>query len=254
MTPPFLKAENFGAAIAHGFFGRQGGISEPPFDTLNTGPFSSDDPDCIIENRRRCVNAIGADAAKLITLKQVHSATVVKGTEPFRDAPEADALVSATPGLVLGVLTADCMPLLFVDLQARVAGACHAGWRGACAGVIGATVKEMVALGAKADRIHAALGPCLRQPNFEVGMDLVAAFTGSWRNSSDLFAPGATSEKRLFNLAGFAARQLEESGVNSFTDLNICTLGSNEAYFSYRASQRLGATDYGRNLSIIVTP
>ena len=252
--PPFVtSAALAGADAAHGFFSRLGGVSTGPFESLNTGPGSSDAPEAVAENRARCARAIGADPRHLTTLHQIHSATVV--TAPFNGArPEADGVVSNRPGLALGVLTADCMPFLFIDPQSRVIAAAHAGWRGALCGVLGATVDAMCALGARPDQIIAGVGPCLRQPNFEVGIDLLSAFTDKHPQSEEFFKPGVNSEKRQFDLVGFGIWRLAQVGVTRTDDAAICTLADNERYFSYRAARRSGHADYGRNLSLIMLP
>lgn len=251
MTPPFRTSPRLAeTGLAHGFFGREGGVSERIFTSLNTGLGSIDKPERVHENRRRCRQALGVD--HLLTLYQVHSPTVIHIEKPFdSEAPKADAMVTTVPGIALGVLAADCMPFLFADPDAGVIGAAHAGWRGALAGVLEQTVKAMTALGAKPARIIAALGPCLRQKNFEVGLDLVEAFTEKHPLAEQFFAPGISDEKRQLDLAGFGRWRLAESGVDAMDDLGVCTIAAAERYFSYRASRRRGEPDYGRNLSAI---
>lgn len=252
MTPPHLSSRTLQGAV-HGFFGREGGVSEGLFASLNTGLGSSDDPQRVAENRRRCRKALGA--AHLVTLYQIHSADAVIVNEPWEGAgPRADGMATRAKGIALGVLAADCMPFLFVDAEAEVIGAAHAGWRGALAGVLGNTVAAMTALGAAPHRIRAALGPCLRQPNFEVGQDVVAAFTAKHPDAEQFFAPGVSAEKRQFDLAGFGRAALSQAGVDHLDDLGVCTLGEKSRYFSYRASRRADEPDYGRNLSAIVLP
>jgi len=254
MAPPFLTSPLLDLpGAAHGFFSRAGGVSKGVFASLNTGPGSGDDPAAVTENRRRCAEALGVPADALITNYQCHSADVVIVTEPWRSAPkQADALATKTPGLALGVLAADCMPWLFLDPEARVIGAAHAGWRGALAGVLENTVGAMETLGARRGRIRAALGPCLRQPNFEVGLDLVEAFQAKYPQAARFFSPGRNGAKRQFDLAGFAAWRLASAGVERIGDVGLCTLGASEDYYSYRAGRRRGEDDYGRNLSAIV--
>ncbi len=253
-TAPFLTARNLEGAnkVAHGFFSRAGGVSNGIYASLNTGPGSNDSAEHVSENRQRCVQSIGAPDAKILTAFQIHSARVVTVDGPFQgERPKADAIVTNTPGLALGVLTADCMPWLFTDPQAGVIGSAHAGWRGALEGVLENTITAMEAIGAKRSNIQAALGPCLRQPNFEVGLELVDAFVGRHPWSGDYFAPGEKAEKRQFDLAGFGAECLKKAGVGSIDDLGICTLAAPDQYFSYRASRLRGDEDYGRNLSVI---
>ncbi|MBI1364774.1 MAG: peptidoglycan editing factor PgeF [Alphaproteobacteria bacterium] len=252
-APPCLTVPSLDRpGLRHGFFGREGGVSEGLFASLNAGLGSSDKPEHVAENRARCASALGVASGRLLTLYQAHSAAVVTVREPWRTTPpEADAMVTDRPGLALGVLTADCMPFLFADVDAGVVGAAHAGWRGALAGVIEATVDAMEALGARRARIAAALGPCLRQPNFEVGTDLVAAFVAKYPEAERFFAAGAIPEKKQFDLAAFGRWRLAEAGVAALDDTGRCTLGETTRYFSYRASRRAGEPDYGRNLSAI---
>lgn len=248
MTPPHLRSSALPAP--HGFFGRAGGVSDGMFASLNTGLGSSDDPARVAENRARCRDALGA--AHLVTLYQVHSAETVIVDKPWDGAgPRADGMATRLKGVALGVLAADCMPFLFVDAEAEVIGAAHAGWRGALAGVIGATIRAMERLGAKPHRIRAALGPCLRQPNFEVGLDVRDAFAAKHPDTERFFAPGAAADKRQFDLAGYGRAELVRAGVDHLDDAGVCTLGEKSAYFSYRASRRATEPDYGRNLSAI---
>ncbi len=252
--PPFLTAKNLAKTngISHGFFSRSGGVSDGIYASLNTGPGSNDDPANVFENRKRCAYAIGAPDASLLTGYQIHSANVVTVDKPWSgERPKADAIVTNTPGLALGVLTADCMPWLMADPEAGVIASAHAGWRGALNGVLENTVAAMESIGANRDNIRAALGPCLRQPNFEVGLELLDAFTNRHPWSVQYFAAGEKTEKRQLDLARFGAECLKRAGVNDIDDLSICTLAAPDHYFSYRASRQRGEDDYGRNLSAI---
>lgn len=251
MTPPYLQSRLLSkAGGAHGFFGRGGGISNGIYSSLNTGLGSADDPANTAENRLRCREALGAD--HLLTLHQVHSADAVIVTEPWTgQGPKADAMATRLKGVALGVLAADCMPFLFIDPEAEIIGAAHAGWRGALAGVLEATVRAMGSIGAEAERIVAAVGPCLRQPDFEVGLDVVEAFAEEYPGTEQFFAPGASPKKRQFDLVGFGRVRLAAAGVSRLDDVGVSTLADSGAYFSYRASRRANEPDYGRNLSAI---
>ncbi len=252
-TPPFMVSPLLDQpGLAHGFFSRDGGVSVPPYATLNTGPGSDDRPDAVAENRRRCALALGVAPNRLLTGYQVHSPDVRLVEAPWENGPEkVDGLVTKTPGLALGVLAADCMPFLFADAEAEIVGSAHAGWRGALAGVLENTVAAMIKLGARPERIRAAAGPCLRQPNFEVGLDLLEAFTKKHPAAERFFAPGASPDKRQLDLVGFGRWRLEESGVTKIDDIGLCTLEAPDRFFSYRAMRRRGEADYGRNLSAI---
>ena len=252
MTPPFLRTPLLTRpGLTHGFFGRAGGVSSGMFSTLNTGLGTRDNLEAVAENRRRCVQALGA--RRLLTVHQIHSGEAAIVHEPWADEarPRADAMATDCVGFALGVLAADCMPFLFADMSAGVIGAAHAGWRGALAGVLESTVGAMRRLGAHPGRIVAALGPCLRQPNFEVGLEVLDAFVGDYPESERFFRPGASPEKRQLDLAGFGRWRLAETGVSRLDDVDVCTLAASETYFSYRASRRRGDADYGRNLSAI---
>ena len=253
-TPPRLRSSLLDdESLNQGFFSRDGGISTGDFASLNVGPGSQDAPEKIAENRRRCAEALGVEPDHLLSLYQIHSSTVVEVDGPWVGAPpQADAMVTKKPGLALGILTADCMPFLLADIEVGVIGAAHAGWRGALAGVLENTVAAMTEIGAKAERIRAGLGPCLRQPNFEVGLDLVDAFSSKFPDSQRYFSPGATPEKRQFDLASFGFERLRSAGVSQIDDVSLCTLEAEDRYFSYRASRRAEQIDYGRNLSAIV--
>lgn len=251
MTPPHLKSPLLVEAGApHGFFGRAGGVSTGFYSSLNAGLGTADEPSNVAENRLRCREAIGA--AHLLTLYQVHSPDVVIVTEPWSgQGPKADGMATRLKGVALGVLAADCMPFLFVDSKAQVIGAAHAGWRGALAGVLEATVRAMISIGAGAGDIAAAVGPCMRQPNFEVGLDVLDAFVSQDPGAEEFFAPGASPEKRQFDLVGFGRARLSACGVARIDDAAVCTVAESERYFSYRVGRRAHQPDYGRNLSAI---
>ena len=253
-TPSFLTAPLLTSSkIRHGFFGRAGGVSTKEFTSLNTGLGSSDAPENVAKNRQLCALALGTNPQHLITAYQIHSADVETVMKPWDEAsrPKADGMVTKTSGIALSVLAADCMPWLFADHDAGVIGAAHAGWRGALAGILENTVSAMEKLGSKRSNIRACLGPCLRQPNFEVGFDLVSSFLEKYPEADEFFAPGINPDKRQFDLARFGAWRLRESGVTQLSDVDICTLAKPDQYFSYRSMVKNGEKDFGRNLSAI---
>ncbi len=240
--------------IRHAFFTREGGVSGGIYASLNSGVGSSDDPDHVTENRARMAQALGVDAERLITAFQIHSPHVVVADEPWgvETRPKADAIVTRTPGLAIGVSTADCGPLLFADPQARVIGAAHAGWRGAFSGVIEGTVAAMENLGAERSRISVALGPLIRQNNYEVSQSFVDEFLRADETHARFFAPAARDGHAMFDLPGFIASRLEQSGVGSFEDIGICTYADPERFYSYRRSVHRSEPDYGRHVNAIV--
>ena len=255
MSVPIKKAQNLDAlnGFSHGFFSRHGGVSSTPYDTLNTGLGSDDEPTRVHENRARCAGALGAVPDHLLTVHQIHSDIAVRVNGPWPGSPtRADGMVTDRPGLALGVLAADCMPFLFADPNAGIIGAAHAGWRGALGGILEATIAAMIKLGADPSYIKGAIGPCLRQPNFEVGLDLYDAFTSKYPQSRRFFAPGCSSEKRQLDLSGFGIWRLNEVGVTDINDIGVCTLTRHEDYFSYRHACQTNQADYGRNLSAIM--
>lgn len=253
---PYLEApalKRFSMHTRHAFFGRAGGVSSGVFRGLNCGYGSSDDLAKVRENRRRCCLALGATPDRLVTLHQIHSAQAVTVTEPFAPGriPEADALVTDRPELVLGVLAADCAPVLLCDPHAGVAGAAHAGWKGAVAGVIERTVEAMVALGADPGKMAAAVGPCLSRESFEVGPDLVDRVLDASPWADVLFEPGA-GDRQQFDLKRYALGKLTRLGVAHADALAEDTLSNPDGYFSNRWAVKRGEQDYGRNLSAIM--
>lgn len=251
-----LKASNLAAVegVRHGFFTRRGGVSR---DTgtggLNCGFGADDDPENVMENRRRAMERMGAVGGTLVTAYQVHSARAVAVEAPWRreDAPQADALASGRTDVVLGILTADCAPVLFADGAARVVGAAHAGWRGARAGVLEACVAEMVRQGAEPARITAAVGPCIAQPSYEVGAEFRDGFVEDQADNEAFFIPARRDGHFLFDLAGYVQRQLTRLGLASVDSLGVDTCAEEERFYSYRRSTLNGEKDYGRLLSAI---
>jgi len=240
--------------LRHAFFTRRGGISEGVYASLNCGYGSGDDSAKVRTNRERAMAELGVGADDLTTVHQVHSARVatVEKPWPLERRPEADGVVTRVPGVALGVLTADCAPVLFADREAGVIGAAHAGWRGALDGVLEATVAAMEDLGAVPGRISAALGPCIRQPSYEVGPEFQAAFVAAEGTHAGYFAPAARAGHFLFDLAAFVMDRLSEMGVASADDVDEDTYVDADRFFSYRRTTHLGEPDYGRGLSVIV--
>jgi YfiH family protein len=238
------------SGIAHGFFDRAGGVSRGIYESLNCGPGSSDNPASVAENRRR-VAAVLAPEARLVSLSQIHSATVhtLSGGEGKQ---EGDAMVTATPGLALGILTADCAPVLLADPEARVIGAAHAGWKGALGGVLEATLEGMEKLGASRERIQAVIGPCISQESYEVGWDFRDRFQEQGLKNRRFFVPSDKEGHYRFDLPGYAAHRLTAAGVGSAAMLGICTYPSQNGYFSFRRTTHAGEPDYGRQISAIV--
>lgn len=247
------RAEALGH-LPHGFLGRTGGVSTGAAASLNVGLGSGDDEAAIAENRRRAAEAI-APGARLVGLYQVHSARCVTVTDPWDDAhrPEADALVTDRPGLLLGVLTADCAPVLFADRAAGVIGAAHAGWKGALGGVTDATVEAMVALGARPERIVAAIGPCIAQPSYEVDEGFRVRFLAADAASAAHFGPGRPGHWQ-FDLPGYLARRLLHAGIGTVEQLGLDTYSQEGRYFSFRRATHRREASYGRQISAISLP
>ncbi len=239
------------AAVRHGFFTRAGGASSGIFHGLNCGPGSSDQADAVAVNRARVAAAMQVAPEALVSVSQVHSPDVVTVTGPIAGPlPRADALVTATPGLALAVLTADCQPVLFADPQAGVVGAAHAGWRGALSGVLEATVDAMEALGADRERITAIIGPTISQRAYEVGPEFMDAFLAE-DSGYDRFFAGGTGDRVHFDLPSFGLFRLREAGVGQAAWTGHCTYSDPERFFSYRRSVHRKEADYGRLISAI---
>jgi polyphenol oxidase len=241
--------------LRHGFFNRHGGVSDGPYATLNGGLGSRDRAASIAENRERIAQALGVNPQALLTAYQTHSPDVVIVDSPWSaDArPHADAIVTRALGLAIGVTTADCGPILLADPVARVIGAAHAGWRGALAGIVDATVSAMESLGAQPERICAVLGPMIRQQNYEVGPDLITRFVAEDAANGRFFAfaSGARDGHALFDLAGYIRSRLLRAGIRQVEDLALCTYGDAAQFFSFRRSTHLSESDYGRHVSAI---
>jgi YfiH family protein len=239
--------------IAHGFAERRGGVSGGIYESLNCGPGSSDTRENVLENWRRVTDALWPGAT-LLTLHQIHSAKAVRVSQPWAlgDGPQADAMATDVPGLALGILAADCAPVLLADAEERVIGAAHAGWKGARAGVIDAAIREMEALGAKRSSIAAAIGPCISQMNYEVGTEFHAAFVDESPEDARFFAKGQRENHYQFDLESYVARRLGDAGIRDIERLGACTYADEGAFFSFRRTTHRGEKDYGRQISAIV--
>ncbi len=244
--------------VRHGFFTRQGGVSGEPYTSLNCSLGSGDERENVQENRARAMERLGLAGDALRTAFQVHSSRVVTvenvGIEsdwPAEQRPQVDALVTRTPGIALGILTADCAPVLFADDEAGVIGAAHAGWRGARGGVVEATVAAMIALGACRSRIVAAVGPCIQRQSYEVGPEFRHLFIEDEPANGDLFEPAVRPGHHLFDLPAYVARRVAESAVVAIDVLPFDTCADPECFFSYRRTTLTGGGDYGRLLSSV---
>ncbi len=249
ITHRHLDAER----TAHGFFTREGGLSAGIHAGLNCG-YGSDDKSAIVrENRARVAEALGVGAENLITMHQIHSADVHLAARPWRPgtAPRGDAMVTTTPGLALGILTADCAPVLFADSESGVIGAAHAGWRGALSGVLEATVQTMEDQGARRDRISAVLGPCIAQDSYEVGLEFQAQFVARNRGFAGYFAPSERPGHYQFDLAGFVMSRLAGLGLGQYNDMALDTYADDSLFYSYRRSCHRDEPDYGRQIAAI---
>ena len=234
----------------HGFLGRRGGVSTGLYASLNCGPGSSDHPENVAANRARAMAAIGLPADALATVHQVHSAEVVEVDGPFKDErPRADGMVTRSPGVALGVLSADCAPILFEDRIAAVVGAAHSGWRGTLAGIGAVVIEKMVGLGADRSRITAAVGPTISQRAYEVGPEFVENFLSENLSYSQFFAQGA-GDRSLFDLPGFIVSHLRQEGIRAQWT-GHCTHTFEDRFFSYRRATQGKLSDYGRLLSYI---
>jgi len=249
MTLEILTSDHL-ALVRHGFFTRRGGASSGIFRGLNCGTGSSDQRAAVDVNRARVAKSMGVDNGALISLHQVHSADVLSITGPITPRPRADAMVTATPGLALSILSADCQPVLFHDADARVIGAAHAGWRGALDGVLEATLDAMEALGANRTNTAAIIGPCISQRAYEVGPEFLDDFMSDDPESTRFFANG-TGDRMMFDLPGFGLHRLRGAGVGHGEWVRHCTYSDEDRFFSYRRSTHAKEADYGRLISSI---
>jgi polyphenol oxidase len=250
----FLTAESLQIpGLAHGFFTRLGGVSQGVYASLNGGVGSRDAREAVTENRARIAAALGTPPERLAVPFQIHSPDAVAINElwPPSARPHCDALVTATPGLALGVTGADCGMILFADRRAHVIGAAHAGWKGALTGVVEATVTAMERLGAKRSDIVAALGPCIGHKSYEVGPEFVAAFERAGDDTARYFTPSRRAGHSMFNLNAYIAERAARAGVGRFEDLRLDTYADERRFFSYRRTTHRREPDYGRLISVI---
>jgi polyphenol oxidase len=255
MTRP-LQARGLArlAGVRHAFFTRAGGVSNGVYASLNAGVGSNDEPLKVAENRARMAAALGVPPERLLTCYQIHSPNAVAVVAPWGpDArPRADAIVTGVAGLAVGVSTADCGPVLLADAQARVIGAAHAGWRGALAGVTDEAIAAMERLGAARQRMVAALGPMIRQPNYETGTDVWDRFVAADPANARFFRPSARERHFMFDLAGYVVARLAAAGIGTIEDIEACTYADPDKFFSYRRMTHRGEADYWRHISAIV--
>lgn len=239
--------------VRHAFFTRSGGVSDGVYASLNGGIGSNDAPEKVKENRARMAASVGVAPERFLTPYQIHSPDVVVADASWTQEtrPRADALVTREPKLAIGVSTADCGPLLFADAEAGVIGAAHAGWRGAFTGVIEATLAAMETLGAARGRTAVALGPTIRQPNYEVGPEFVDRFLAADADNARFFLPSARAGHAMFDLTGYIGERARRAGVETFEDLGLCTYADPERFFSYRRMSQRGEPDYGRHINAI---
>jgi YfiH family protein len=239
--------------IRHGFFTREGGVSDGLYASLNGGVGSKDDAGHVAENRARMAGALGVPPDRFLTAFQIHSPQVVVVETPWtaETRPRADAIVTRMRALAIGISTADCGPVLLADPKARVIGAAHAGWRGALTGVVEATIGAMEQLGAKRSEIRAVLGPMIRQQNYEVGSDLIVRFGAEDPASNRFFAPAPRDGHAMFDLAGYIGSRLSRAGIHHIEDLGHCTYADQAKFFSFRRTTHRGEADYGRHVNAI---
>ena len=240
--------------ISHGFGTREGGVSSGIYATLNCGVGSHDDQDNVAQNRSRLAARLGTSPQCLVTPYQIHSADVVVADEPWTrgNAPKADGVVTSRPALAIAISTADCVPVLFADAQAKVAGAAHAGWRGALSGVLEATVEQMERLGAQRAQICVSIGPAISQAAYEVGEEFEAKFLEQNSANARFFSRGGKTSRPHFDLTGYVAARLQDARVNMVENLQLCTYQDAKRFFSYRRSCHRHELDYGRQISAIM--
>ena len=238
--------------VSHGFFGRRGGVSTGIYASLNCGPGSGDTRDAVMENRTRAVATLGGEP-RLVTLYQVHSAEAMAVDQPWDIGanPKADGLVTRNPGIALGILTADCAPVLLFDPVAKVIGAAHAGWQGAFSGIVESVIAAMTRLGAEAARVQAVVGPCIGPEAYEVGPEFHARFVAAEAENAGYFRRSGAAGKWFFDLPAYVAHRLNRAGAGRVDVVGACTYREEEDFFSYRRTTHRKERDYGRQLSVI---
>jgi YfiH family protein len=240
------------SGVRHGFFTRQGGVSTGIYDSLNTGAGSRDDPAAVAENKRRVAAWFDQPPEALVTCWQSHTATAFTLDAPPREQLVGDALATAAPGLICAALAADCAPVLLADAEARVVGSAHAGWRGALDGVVESAVAAMTGLGARPERIVAAVGPCIGPASYEVGLEFLDRFAAEDPGSERFFTAGASPEKRMFDLPAYVLSRIARAGVVQAEALGRDTCAEEALFFSNRRAFKRGEADYGRLISAIM--
>lgn len=251
---PVLSPALSQAGIRHAFFTREGGVSEGVYAGLNGGIGSGDRPENVAENRARMARYMGVAPENLLSLYQIHSATALPVREIWsrENRPQADAMVSVTPGIALGVGAADCGPILFADPEARVVGAAHSGWKGAIGGVLESTIAAMEREGARRGRIIVAMGPMLSQAHYEVGPEFLAAFLAENPDNHRYFRDGPRPDYPHFDLPGYIAGRLERAEVGTIENLGLCTYADEQRFYSYRRKTHRNEPDYGRLIAAVV--
>jgi YfiH family protein len=253
-TPKIINCPNFSEQdnITHAFFTRKGGLSEGIYSSLNVGIGSADEAETVQKNRGIAMASIGYEKKDLHTLYQIHSNKAVLVDNNLSNNTEADGMVTKQKGIVLGILTADCTPVLFADNENQVIGASHAGWKGAISGIIENTIKKMEEIGADRENIKAVIGPTISQNSYEVGKDFYERFISNSNENAVFFISSVNPEHYMFDLAGYIEHQLKDLGISSTFNVEMDTYKDEENFFSYRRSTHKKEPDYGRNLSAIV--
>ncbi|MDA0782158.1 MAG: peptidoglycan editing factor PgeF [Rickettsiales bacterium] len=252
-TPKTITCQEFSKQnnIVHAFFTRHGGVSEGIYSSLNLGAGSNDHPKNIEKNRLLAMAHIGYEKENLHTLYQIHSDSVIVVEGNFKERKEADAMVTKSNDTVLGILTADCTPVMFADNENKVIGAAHAGWKGTISGILQNTIEKMEELGADIENIQAVIGPTIGQKSYEVGKEFYDRFISKSPENTVFFMSSEKPQHYMFNLSAYVEYQLKHSGIKSVTNVNMDTYTDEDNFFSYRRSCHRKESDYGRNLSVI---